>query len=77
MDGNLLELFDRAEELGKVEIFNEGTAPFAAVPQGRTLLSLKKFYDEYRTRPERRAGHAHGPVGRAGGGRDDRPAHDF
>lgn len=58
MDVNLLELVERADELGKVEIFERETTPFASVPNGRKIESLKKFYDEYRDRPERRTGHA-------------------
>jgi uncharacterized protein YfdQ (DUF2303 family) len=58
MDVNLFELVERADELGKVEIFERETTPFASVPTGRKIESLKKFYDEYRDRPERRTGHA-------------------
>lgn len=31
---------------------------YAVVPNGKTLVSVKKFIDEYRTQPERRAGTA-------------------
>lgn len=55
--GDLPVLFEKAHSLGKVFIFNEpGGAAFASVPDGRELVSIKKFADEYLERPERRTG---------------------
>jgi uncharacterized protein YfdQ (DUF2303 family) len=59
MEGNLLGLVEHAEKLAKVDIIGkEGGPQFAALPSGRTLHSVKKLIDEYRQRPERRAGEA-------------------
>jgi len=56
-------LIDRVEKYSaveKVEIERGGPAKVAvlSVPAGRTVLSIKKLLDEYRERPERRAGNA-------------------
>lgn len=58
MEDNLQTLFDRAATLGKVELHDGLGAPFASVPQGRTLQSIKKLVDEYLPRPVRRTGTA-------------------
>ena len=60
-------LLDAARRYGNVDFtsFNEGEnadqtirkgVEIASVPVGRTLVSIKKLLDEYRLRPERKAG---------------------
>lgn len=58
MDDNLTTLFDRAKDLGGVEILLCNNELIASVPQGRTLQSVKTLVDEWLDRPERRSGTA-------------------
>lgn len=50
-------LFDQAKKLGAVELMTPALGDvLASVPNGRSLLSIKKLLDEYATRPDRRIG---------------------
>lgn len=52
----VLDAAAKFADVGLIEL--DDTQDIATVPAGRTLVSLKKFRDEYRTQPERREGTA-------------------
>ena len=63
MDSNsnngLLDLVRHVDGVSQVILMQAPLgSQFASVPAGRKLESIKKFLDEYRTRPERRIGNA-------------------
>lgn len=59
-DGDLKELLAWLNQHSDVEVrtleLDGMSAPVALVPSGKSIVSLKKYFDEYRERPERKAG---------------------
>lgn len=60
--GSIPALIEAVKEIEKVQVIAEGdglNSPFVvAVPDGKSLDSLKGYFDDYRHRPERRKGTA-------------------
>ena len=54
--GGLTALFDKASGLSGTERVNLERDVAVAVPKGRELVSVKKFLDEFATKPDRRIG---------------------
>lgn len=54
--GGLTALFDKASGLSGTERVNLETGVAVAVSKGRELVSVKKFLDEFATKPDRRVG---------------------
>lgn len=60
-NGALIELMSELDTVGTMQL-DRGTADKAevlVVPKGKEVVSVKKYLDEYRERPERREGTAH------------------
>lgn len=61
MDINVKEAIDRIAQLSEVTIADverkvDGSVPVVAMPTGSKIESLKKFFDEYAAKPDRRVG---------------------
>jgi uncharacterized protein YfdQ (DUF2303 family) len=54
--GALADTIARFHEFDVIDASTKGTAPFAVVPEGKTIESLKPLLDEYRLLPDRRRG---------------------
>jgi uncharacterized protein YfdQ (DUF2303 family) len=56
--GALADTIARLHEFDVIDATTKGAAPFAVVPEGKTLQSLKPILDSFRVLPDRRRGTA-------------------